>query len=102
VAPTAEIIVLGLYNPQVTLPGGDQLIEGLFNPTMANVAASHGAFFANPFPTINHGAAYPDEQTSVCAQIAICTDPQDDHPFDNGYAAIADVVWQASGYSGLH
>jgi hypothetical protein len=30
--------------------------------------------------------------------LAICTSPNDDHPFDNGYAAIADVVYAASGY----
>jgi lysophospholipase L1-like esterase len=100
-APTAEVIVVGLYNPQFALPGGDQLVEGAFNPTMASVAASFGAFFADPFPTIDHGAAYADEQTSVCAQIAICASPDDDHPFDNGYAAIADVVYAASGYGSL-
>ena len=100
-APTTEIIVMGLYNPQFTLPGGDALVEDDFNPTMAKVAESFHAFFADPFPAINHGAAYPDEATSVCSQIAICTPLQDIHPFDNGYAAIANVIFAASGYAGL-
>ena len=100
-APTTEIIVMGLYNPQFTLPGGDALVEDDFNPTMASVAASFHAFFADPFPAINHGAAYPNEATSVCSQIAICTPLQDIHPFDNGYAAIANVIFAASGYAGL-
>ena len=101
-APTTEIIVMGLYNPQFTLPGSDTLIESGFNPTMAGVASQFHAFFADPFPAINHGAAYPDEQTSVCSQIAICTALQDIHPFDNGYAAIADVIFAASGYASLN
>jgi lysophospholipase L1-like esterase len=100
-APTTEIIVMGLYNPQFTLPGGDQLVTQGFNPAMAGVAAQFGAFFADPFQTINHGAAYPSEAASVCSQIAICTPLQDIHPFDNGYAAIADVIWDASGYAAL-
>ncbi|HEU4974004.1 MAG TPA: SGNH/GDSL hydrolase family protein [Baekduia sp.] len=100
-APTTEIIVMGLYNPQFTLPGGDDLITQGFNPAMAGVAAQHGAFFADPFNTINHGAGYPSEAASVCSQIAICTPLRDIHPFDNGYAAIADVIWDASGYAAL-
>ena len=96
-APRAKIIVLGLYNPTFTLPGGDQLTQ-FFNATIAQVAASQGAAFADPFNTINHGAAYPNEAASVCSQIAICTPLQDIHPFDNGYQAIADVIFGVSGY----
>lgn len=102
VAPTTEIIVMGLYNPQFNLPGADQLIEDDFNPTMASVASEFNGFFADPFPAINHGTSYPDEVTSVCSQIAICTPLQDIHPFDNGYAAIANVIFAASGYAGLN
>ncbi len=104
-APTAEIIVMGLYDPLFTLPGADALVDGPgpnFNSTMAGVASQFGAFFADPFPAINHGSAYPNEASSVCSQIAICTVLQDIHPFDNGYAAIAGVIWQASGYSTLN
>jgi lysophospholipase L1-like esterase len=100
-APTTEIIVMGLYNPLFTVPGADQLVEGSFNPTMAQVASQFHAFFADPFPAINHGTAYPNEAASVCSQIAICTPLQDIHPFDNGYAAIASVIFTASGYTGL-
>lgn len=100
-APTTEIIVMGLYNPQFTLPGGDALIEDDFNPEMQAVAGTFHAFFADPFPAINHGAVYPTEAASVCSQVAICTSLQDIHPFDNGYAAIATVIWAASGYAGL-
>jgi lysophospholipase L1-like esterase len=96
-APKAKIIVLGLYNPAFTLPGGDYLTDSVFNPTIAGVAASFGALFANPFQTINHGAAYPNEAASVCSQINICA-AGDVHPFDNGYQAIADVIFGVSGF----
>ena len=96
-APRAKIIVLGLYNPAFTLPGGDYLTNSVFNPTIANVAAQFGASFANPFQTINHGAAYPNEAASVCSQINICA-AGDVHPFDNGYQAIADVIFGVSGF----
>jgi lysophospholipase L1-like esterase len=100
-APTTEIIVMGLYDPLFTTPGADQLVEDGFNPTMAQVASQFHAFFADPFPAINHGTAYPNETASVCSQIAICTPLQDIHPFDNGYAAIANVILAASGYARL-
>jgi lysophospholipase L1-like esterase len=100
-APTTEIIVMGLYDPLFTLQGSDTVVEGAFNPTMAGVASQFDAFFADPFPAINHGSAYPNEAASVCSQIAICTPLQDIHPFDNGYAAIANVIFTSSGYAGL-
>jgi lysophospholipase L1-like esterase len=100
-APTTEIVVMGLYNPLFTVTGADQLVEGVFNPTMAQVASQFHAFFADPFPAINHGPAYPNEAASVCGQIAICTVLHDIHPFDNGYAAIANVIFADSGYAML-
>jgi lysophospholipase L1-like esterase len=101
-APTTELIVMGLYNPAFTIPGADAVIEGDFNPTMATVASQFHGFFADPFPAINHGSTYPNEAVSVCSQIGICTPPLFDvHPFDNGYAAIADVIFAASGYARL-
>jgi lysophospholipase L1-like esterase len=101
-APKAEIIVLGLYNPNFIQPGADALIEYGYNPTMAGVAAQFGAFFADPFPAINVGIGSPAEFGSVCSQIAICTALQDIHPFDNGYQAIANVLFDASGLGSLN
>jgi hypothetical protein len=100
-APTTEIVVMGLYNPLFTVAGADQLVEDVFNPTMAQVASQFHAFFADPFPAINHAPSFPNEAASVCAQIAICTLLHDIHPFDNGYAAIANVIFAASGYARL-
>ncbi len=95
-APRAKIIVLGLYNPLFNVAGSDGLTQ-YFNSTIAGVAASFGASFADPFQTINHGAAYPSEAASVCSQINICA-AGDVHPFDNGYQAIADVIFGVSGF----
>jgi hypothetical protein len=76
-------------------PGADSLIEGAFNPALAQVAAQYGACFADPFPAINY-----DEPSSLCALTSIC-DPSvnyDYHPNNAGYRAIANVVQAASGY----
>lgn len=97
VAPRAKYIVIGLYNPTFTLPGGDALTQA-FNSTIAGVAANEGATFADPFNAINHNPAYPNEAASVCSLVAICTPLQDIHPFDNGYQAIADVIFGVSGF----
>jgi lysophospholipase L1-like esterase len=99
-APTTEIIVMGLYNPQFTLPGGDQLVQS-FNSALSQVAAAAGARFADPLDAINHNPVYPNEAASVCSQIAICTSLQDIHPFDNGYQTLADVIFDGSNYATL-
>jgi lysophospholipase L1-like esterase len=100
-APNNEIIVMGLYNPQINLlPLSDQLVTLGFNPTMAGVAAQFGAFFADPFDAINHNPAFPNEIASVCSLTAVCS-AADIHPTDAGYQAIADVIFQASGYADL-
>lgn len=95
-APRAKVIVMGLYNPLFTIPGGDQLTQ-VFNSTIASVAAGAGATFADPFNAINHNPAYPNEAASVCSQIAICSQ-NDVHPFDNGYQTLANVIFGVSGY----
>jgi lysophospholipase L1-like esterase len=101
VAPTNEIIVMGLYNPQINLlPLSDQLVLG-FNATMQSVAGAFGAFFANPFPAINIAAGDANEIASVCTLTAVCGTLHDIHPTDAGYQAIANVFWQASGYANL-
>ena len=101
IVPSNEIIVMGLYNPQINLlPLSDQLVAG-FNATMQSVASGAGAFFANPFNAINHNPAFPNEIASVCALTAVCGPLQDIHPTDAGYQAIANVIWQASCYANV-
>jgi hypothetical protein len=108
-APRAQIIVVGLYNTAINLlPLSDVLINGgasSVNGALGAAAAGNGAQFANPWNTINNNPAFTPgpfgtnvEFNSVCSQIAICTPLQDVHPFDNGYQAMANVIFGVSGY----
>jgi lysophospholipase L1-like esterase len=90
VAPHAQIIVLGLYNPfGSTIAGADQLTAQL-NTTMAAVAAGAGARFADPLPIFNPPGAL--EQPAICLLTNMCTPLVDIHPTDLGYAVLAGVV----------
>ena len=93
VVDKTNLIVVGLYNPLFTVPGSDALIENGFNATMAAVASSFGARFADPFPVING-----NEPTSVGTLTNVCGPLQDIHPNAAGYQAIANVIFAASGY----
>ncbi len=89
-APSAQIIVLGLYNPfGSTVAGADQLTAQL-NTTMAAVAAGAGARFADPLPFFNPPGAL--EQPTICLLTNMCTPLVDIHPTDLGYAVLAGVI----------
>jgi lysophospholipase L1-like esterase len=91
-APWAQIIVLGLYNPfGSTIPGGNQLTE-VINGTMATVAASVRARFADPLPYFNPPG--PLEQPTICLLTNMCTPLVDIHPTDLGYKVLAGVILQ--------
>ncbi len=99
-APDAEIILTGSYNPNIgAFAVSDPLFVAL-NEAEAAVAAEHRARFANPFPQFNPQGDPAAEAAAICALTLICT-ARDGHPSDPGYAAIADIVWAASGYSRL-
>ena len=98
-APYSEIIVLGVYNPNVLLFSADPMVEQ-FNNALAAAAAGHRARFADPFPAIN-GAIPGNELESVCTYTAVCGPLQDVHPTDAGYARIANGVFAVSDYSKL-
>jgi lysophospholipase L1-like esterase len=89
-APRAEIIVLGLYNPfGSSIAGGDQLTAEL-NETMATVAASIHARFADPLPVFDPSGAL--EQPTICLLTNMCTPLVDIHPTDLGYAVLGGLV----------
>jgi lysophospholipase L1-like esterase len=89
-APHAQIIMLGLYNPfGSSIAGGDQLTAQL-NATMAAVAASVHARFADPLPIFNPPGAL--EQPTLCLLTNICTSLKDIHPTDLGYAVLAGLI----------
>jgi lysophospholipase L1-like esterase len=98
-APKTEIIVVGLYNVLVVLFGPDSdALAAELNSAMADTAAAYEARFADPLPVFNPPG--PNEIATICTLTYICT-AGDIHPTDAGYQAMANVVFEASGYSKL-
>jgi lysophospholipase L1-like esterase len=106
VVPKTEIIVVGLYNPNVIDPRiPPALSDGLaaqINAAMAATAGSFSARFADPLPVFNPGPpGSANEFATICTLTFVCGPLHDIHPTDAGYQALANVVFQASGYSRL-
>ena len=97
-APDAKIVLVGVYNPYAVVPGfgASNGLATQLNSILANVAANGTAEFANPFPVFNASAA------TVCANTLMCTASPDIHASDAGYQAIADLIWDASGYANVN
>lgn len=96
-APSTEIIVVGAYDPNV---GAFAFADPLFlavNAAQAAAATAERARFADPFPVFNPQRDEPTETAAICALTLVCT-RADAHPSDAGYRALADIVWQTSGY----
>ena len=99
-APDAEIIVTGAWDGAIDdLAFADPLFEAL-NEGMAAAAADERARFADPMPVFNPQGDPGVERAALCAYTGLCAD-EDAHPSDAGYAALAGVVWDASGYARL-
>jgi lysophospholipase L1-like esterase len=90
-APSAQIIVLGLYNPfGESISGGDALTAKL-NEVMAADATGVGARFADPLPVFNPPGAL--EHPTLCTLTNICTPLKDIHPTDLGYAVLGGLIF---------
>jgi lysophospholipase L1-like esterase len=99
-APSAEIIVVGAYDPNV---GAFAVADPLFtsvNAAQSSAAAAARARFADPFPAFNPQGDEAAETAAICALTLICT-RNDAHPSDDGYRTLAELVWRASGYAVL-
>ena len=99
-APDAEIIVVGAYDPNI---GAFAFADPLFtqlNQAQQAAAATVRARFADPFPVFNPHGDPAAETTAICTLTLLCTE-QDGHPSDSGYRALAGIVWAASGYESL-
>jgi len=99
-APDAEIIVTGMWSTFIgDFDTADPLIIGV-NTEIAAVAARHRARFANPFPVFNPQGNPDAELAAICALTRLCSEG-DSHPSDAGHAALAELVFGASGYERL-
>lgn len=106
-APSAQIVLIGLYNPYPTVlpsPGGDKT-TAVLNAALEKVAASvPDTSFANPEPVFNPsiitGAPETTDLPTICAFTAMCpggtfnpTSPNADiHPTNLGYGVMATVL----------
>jgi lysophospholipase L1-like esterase len=96
-APDAEIIITGSWDSNLdALEFADPLFQFL-NQSMASMAAVQRVRFADPFPVFNPQGDLALEIQAHCAMTLLCTQ-QDSHPSDAGYRALADIVFDVSGY----
>ena len=99
-APDAEIIVTGSWDSFLgALEFADPLFQFL-NASMAEATASARARFADPFPVFNPQGDLEAEIAAQCTMTLLCSE-NDSHPSDAGYAALADLVFDASAYARL-
>jgi lysophospholipase L1-like esterase len=97
-APDAEIIVTGGWDSNLeVLPFADPLFQ-LLNSSMSAVSTAARARFADPFPVFNPQGDLAREIETMCTLTLLCTE-NDSHPSDIGYQALAQLVFDASGYA---
>jgi lysophospholipase L1-like esterase len=94
-SPSSEIIVVNYADPYEFASPATIPVFGALNSVIAAVAGDDNARVADVFtPALGFSLA------QFCTLDAICTPPLFDiHPTDAGYAVMADIVWQASGYA---
>jgi lysophospholipase L1-like esterase len=97
-APSAEIIVIGLWNNDVDTPRKSDPLFRSVNKIIATVTTAAKGRFADVFPAFNPQGNLARERARICAFTFLCS-KGDGHPTNAGYRAIAAVVWAASGYA---
>ena len=99
-APDAEIILTGAYDADIgEFSFADPLFTAL-NNAESMAGATVRARFADPFPVFNPQGNEAAETTAICTLTLACA-RHDSHPSDAGYRALANLVWDASGYHKL-
>jgi lysophospholipase L1-like esterase len=94
-APDAEIVLLQVYNPLALFFPGSNVLAISLNQVIGSIAAAHRARVANAFPSFN----LAPQPATLCALTLICTPLTDIHASDAGYGVIADLLFEASGYT---
>ena len=93
VAPDAEIIVLQQYDAFADTQPSSVEVWRQLNAVIGRVAAEHRARVADAFAAFNG--------TGRICQLTFFCDEDDLHPTDAGYAVLARLFFQASGYDRL-
>jgi lysophospholipase L1-like esterase len=96
-APTAEIIVTGMWSNDLTGRAETEPLYRSVNATMARAAAGARARFADLLPTFDPPGTVAAARARICAYTFMCSQ-NDGHPTDAGYRAIAAALLAASGY----
>jgi lysophospholipase L1-like esterase len=98
-APSAEIIVSGSWHSFLEFIPLFDTQFAVLNAVIASAAAAEGARFADLVPVLNPSGAAA-RLTAICTLTLLCSEG-DTHPSDAGYLAIADVLYETSGYARL-
>lgn len=99
-APDAEIVITGSWNSNLDILEMTDPLFKFLNESMAAVAAQQRVRFADPFPVFNPQGNLALEIQAHCTMTLLCTQ-QDSHPSDEGYRALAHLIFDASGYERL-
>ena len=110
-APDTEIVVLLLYNPiqalLLTNPPAEvvtaveavtQLITAV-NAQITAIAGAHRALVADPTALFDLNPLVPPGAPAICVLTGICGNPPDVHATIPGYMALADLLFEAAGYT---
>jgi lysophospholipase L1-like esterase len=98
-APSAEIIVSGSWHSFLEFIPLFDAQFAVLNAVIADAAAAVEARFGDLASVLNPPGAAP-RLTAICTLTLLCSDG-DGHPSDAGYRAIADVLFETSGYARL-
>jgi hypothetical protein len=95
-APDAEIIVTSGWNPRVDLiPQTDPLFQALVS-AMRTITAAERTRFVDLTAVFNPNP--PEARVPALCALTLTCSMGDSHPSDAGYEAIANAIFEASGY----
>jgi lysophospholipase L1-like esterase len=97
IAPTAEIIVTGAWDPEADRLAQTEPLYRSVDAAMARAATASRARVANMFAALNGPGNVKAQKARLCSLTFFCS-KGDPHPTDAGYRAMADAFITASGY----
>ncbi len=95
-APTAEIVVIGAWNPEADQLKQTQALYRSLDKAIARTAAKSDAHVANMLKAFNGPGTASQQRARLCRLTFSCKG--DPHPTNAGYRAMANAFLAASGY----